>query len=312
MTEAVVERVDRLTVLASPPEPLFRALTERLLLPAAWPVTLHPRFTSGGVNLGNLHLEVLQVRRARPPGDASRRARLHSLAFQLAPFDESLPELDRRGVPHTPPEPYYIVDDQGWQVNAWTSIVLNRLLGSSPLAGIYQALARRAPVEPWQSGALAPPPDRSIEQTFIYERVYPTGMITALNYNPAWRALNIRSDPPAGGIELLGVYEITVGLRDFSRAYPLWAALLAPHPELVEGVWELPGGLHLRLIDLSKDAPQHTASRRPGITRMIWQVASLNRAAQFLHRRGILGPETGGQITISPAAIAGLDVRLVQ
>lgn len=313
MTQAVVERVDHLTVLASPPKLLFRALSERLLLPVAWPVTAHRLYTSGGIHLGNLNLEVMQLRRYESAGDEStRRPRLHSIALQLSAFEESLPELDRRGIQHTPPAPYYIIDEQGWRVNAWTSVVLNGLLGGGPLAGIYNAIARRTPADVLDKDTRPRPFPIHFSQPFIYDRVYPTGMVSAVSYNPAWRAQHIREEPPAGGLELLRVYEITVGLRDYARAYPLWQALFEPLPELAPGVWALPDGLHIRLMDAAQ-APGDTAARaRSGITGMIWQVASLNRAAQFLHRRGIIGPEVDGQVAISPGAIGGLDVRLVQ
>src|SRR5690554_5248415 len=99
MMEPVVKCVDRVTVRVSPPDALYETFTQTLLLPPAWPLNTNPFFTSGGVSLGNLNLEIMQVRRQ------PRAARLSGIAFALSPLADSLPALEERGIPHTPPQP---------------------------------------------------------------------------------------------------------------------------------------------------------------------------------------------------------------
>ena len=296
MQQAIVRRVDHVTVRVKTPRPLFSALHQQLLLPQAWAVTTNPFYSSGGLHLGNMNLEVMQF------GEQSRPARLFGIAFELEPFETSLPQLEERGIPHTPPMPFYLVDDQGWQVTGWTSVFLGGLLPSSPTARLFFTLSRRAPKETWESGSLPKPFNRQFGLPFIYNTVYRHGITVAMQYNPAWRAQHISQEPTRTGLDVQKVFEITIGTRSYDQTYPCWKALLKPHKEVAPGVWALPDGAHIRLIKHSSD----------GLRRMIWQVASLNRAAQFLHKRGMLGKEKNGMPTIDSTKIQGLDIRLVQ
>jgi hypothetical protein len=296
MKEPVVKCVDHLTVRVSPPEPLFDTFTQNLLLTQAWPLNTNPFYTSGGVHLGNLNLQIMQVQHEPQP------ARLYGIAFDLLPFDESLPALQERGVPHTPPQPFYIVDEQGWQVTAWTNVYLGGLLGSGALANLFFALASRAPHETWERGAMPTSFNRRFGRPFVFDRVYRTGMTYGVSYNPAWRAANIASQATQSGLELLKVYEVTIGVRDLNAARKSWKALLNPYPERAPGVWVMPDGLHIHLVE----------TNRVSLLRMIWQVTSVNRAAQFLYKRDMLGAEKDGMLTIEDSKIGGLDIRLVQ
>lgn len=300
MGQAIIKRVDHLMVRSVPPEPLFTLLKDQLLLPEAWPVTTNQYFTSGSIHLCNLNLEILQLNSDEP--QPNQPARLYGIAFELEPYEVSLPELERRGIPHTPPMPYYIVDDQGWQVTAWTNVYLGSLIGGNPLAGAFFALSQRASPNAWEKGSVPSTFKRRYAVPIIFNQVYPNGITLSYDYNPAWRNQNIRPEPDRSGLDIKRVKEVTLAVRDLEQARDAWNRLLQPHPEISPGVWSIPDDLQLRLVP----GPQE------GLVGMIWQAHSLNRSAQFLHRRGLLGAEVNGAVIIDPKAVLGLDIRLVQ
>jgi hypothetical protein len=296
MAEAIVKRVDHLVIRAHSPEPVFTLLTQQLLLPQAWPLTTNPFFTSGGVHLGNLNLEVMQV------GQQARPARLYGIAFELQPYDISLPELEARRIPHTPPMPFFVVDEQGWQVTAWNNVYLGGLMGDSRMARMFFSFSQRTSTETWEKSTFPRPFNRRFGLPFVFDTVYRNGMVFGVEYNRNWRSSNIQEESPHTGLDVQQVYEITVGVQNYEHAYECWKALLDPLPEIAKGIWELPDGMHLRLAQ----------RRANGLRRMILQVSSLNRAAQFLHKRDMLGKERDGMVTIAPEKVMGLDIRLIQ
>jgi hypothetical protein len=294
--EALVKKVDRVVVRAQDPQALLYTFTQLLLLPQAWSLSTNPFFSSAGVHLGNLNLEILHA------GSTSPAARLFGLAFCLAPFEHSLPALEERGIPHTPPQPFFMVDDQGWQVTSWTSVYLGGLLGETPASRLFFNLSQRAPGEAWEKGTLPTPLNRRFGLPFLLNRVYPRGITYAIEYNPAWYAQNIHDDPAHSGLDVKGVYEICIGSTNFARARSCWQALLQPYAEIHPGIWQLPGDLHLRLVPAAQD----------GIRGMTLQVHSLNRAVQFLNRREMLGNQKQGSARIHPRKVHGLDIHLIQ
>jgi hypothetical protein len=294
--EAPVSKVDRLVIRVDDPQPLFHTFTRQMLLPQAWPVTTNPFFTSGGIHLGNLNLEILSAGKGHHP------TRLFGIAFQLAPYEHSLPVLEQRGIPHTPPQPFYQVDDQGWQVTAWTNVILGGLLGDTPLSRLFINLSHHAPEKTWENGSLPTPLNRRFGLPFLLDRVFHRGMTYAVDYNPAWYALHIHEEPLSAGLEVKGVYEVCIGAQNFVRAHRCWQALLQPHPEIHPGIWQLPGDLHLRLVPAAYD----------GLRGMTIQVQSLNRALQFLNKRDLITSEKNGSARISRKKMHGLDIHLVQ
>lgn len=294
--QSLVRRINQLIVRISNPEPLFSVLTQQLLLPQAWPVTTNPFYSSCGVYLGNTNLEIMQF------GQADYFARLYGLGFELLPFETSIPLLEERSIPHTPPMPFYLVDEQGWQVTAWTYVFLGGLIGNSATSRLFFTLSKSALKESWESGSLPKPINRRFGLPFIYNNVYPSGMTYAIHYNQAWRAKQIKQENDHTGLDVQSVYEVTVGVRNLEKAYACWKSLLAPYKEIKRGIWELPDGMHIRLV-------KHQSN---GLRRMVWQVSSLNRAMQFLHKRGMVGKERDGMPTIDAKKIQGLDIRLVQ
>jgi hypothetical protein len=296
MVQAIVKTIDHLLIRVSNPDLLYSIFHQQLLLSQAWPVMATPFFVSGGLHLGNTNLEIIRVGRQPKP------VSLYGIAFDFHPFEESLPELERRGIPHTPPLPFVQVDEQGWQMIAWTSVFLGGMLDSHPLQQIFFKANQNPDIEKWEMKGRPGSSNRPFGIPYIYNTVYRKAATFGINYNPAWASNYIRKEPTRAGLGLRGVYEVTIGTRNFHQAREVWNNLLDPLPEVSEGVWRLPDDLHIRLIP----------HREEKILGMIWQVASLNRAAQFLHRRNMLGPEVNEMVTIDPAKIFGLQIRLLQ
>ena len=204
MTNEIVRRVDRVMVRAHDPDNLFNILTQQLLLRSAWPLATNPFYTSGGVHLGNLNLEIIQV-------GQTHRAQLYGIAFELASFENSLPELERRGIPHTPPQPFLQVDDQGWQVITHTNVYLGGLLDRHPASRLFFNLSRVAPSRTWERATLPTTFNRRYSLPFLYDNVYRQGMVVGVQHNPAWYKFNIREEKEYAGLEL------KERLRNFDR-----------------------------------------------------------------------------------------------
>ena len=100
----VVQQIDHLLVESTKAGELFVWLTETLRLPVAWPMARYGRFASGGVALGNVDLEILEVA-AGASGNAPNR--LVGLALEPVAWPQTLAELQRRGITHGDPAPFY-------------------------------------------------------------------------------------------------------------------------------------------------------------------------------------------------------------
>ncbi|HEV7860233.1 MAG TPA: hypothetical protein VGO91_16570 [Pyrinomonadaceae bacterium] len=98
------------------------------------------------------------------------------------------------------------------------------------------------------------------------------------------------------------VKEIVAGVTNFAEARELWNKLCAPLAEASPAVWEVADGPAVRLVQASHNV----------IQALVLKVASLSRAETFLREKGMLGMVTEEQVSIAPAAIYGLDIRLVQ
>lgn len=108
----------------------------------------------------------------------------------------------------------------------------------------------------------------------------------------------------SGGVALglERVREVVVGVRDFRKARALWSKLYAPAPEVSPGVWEIDDGPSLRLVGPDSNSIQSLAL----------SVSSLERAETHLRERGMISTVTGDELTVNPANLEELLVRLVQ
>lgn len=302
MEPYIVKGVDRLLVRTAAVEPLFQLFTQQLLLPEAWPITTYPFLISGGVQLDNLNLELIQMR-SEPRGMRKcQRAWYYGIGFQMEPVPASLQKLDERGIQHTPPIPFFVLDDEGWQMTAWSSIYLGGFFGDSLLARLFFTLSKRASQAYWEKKSLSARLNRQFGLPFLYNRVFKNGVILSIDHNQIWRRLSFHPSPNHAGLEVKKVAEISVGVRSLSKARIRWKALLDPYPEINEADWQLASGLHIRLVQQPKDQ----------LIGMTLQVQSLNRAAQFLHRRGLLKEQPSGLVAVDPEQVHGLNILLMQ
>jgi hypothetical protein len=81
-----------------------------------------------------------------------------------------------------------------------------------------------------------------------------------------------------------------------------WTALLESSLQISDDAFVFSSGPRIRLV--------HAES--PGIQGIVLSVRSLAEAEKFLKERRLLAKDTAGHIAISPAAIDGLRIRLVQ
>ncbi len=105
-----------------------------------------------------------------------------------------------------------------------------------------------------------------------------------------------------GPLGIVGAAEITVGVQDLEEARSKWSALLAPSPRISEDAFIFADGPRIRFV----------RAQSPGIQGIVLSVRSLNEAEKFLAERDLLARDEAGHISISPEAIDGLSIRLVQ
>jgi hypothetical protein len=147
----------------------------------------------------------------------------------------------------------------------------------------------------WSSVGLADFP-RTTTDIFFCD--YEDRQAVAQGRRTASHELALRAGGPLG---IVGAAEITVGVRDLAEARSEWSALLAPSPRISDDAFVFYAGPRIYLV--------HAES--PGIQGIVLKVRSLDQAAKFLEERGLLAKDDSGRIAISPAAIHGLSIRLM-
>lgn len=113
-TERLIRQVDHVILASDNAEGLYRLFSERLQIPVAWPYRSYGTFSSGGVILGTIALELLFAQHA-PYG-------LTRMALEPDSLSTVLPALDVRHVPHLEPAPYKQKDPSGVEHVAWTIV----------------------------------------------------------------------------------------------------------------------------------------------------------------------------------------------
>jgi hypothetical protein len=129
-------------------------------------------------------------------------------------------------------------------------------------------------------------------------------------YNPGFLDTEIRRMQLSGRLVLkkggsLGVQsvkEIILGTGNLVQDRLRWRNLLMPSAPSSVSLWQAGRGPGIRLV---------TGARR-GVQRIVIKVDSLPRARTFLRERNLLGSESGDSISINPAMIQGLAIRLVE
>jgi hypothetical protein len=103
-----------------------------------------------------------------------------------------------------------------------------------------------------------------------------------------------------GPLALVRTGEIVVTARDAAAEAERWQRLLDPVQPSASMRWELGDGPALRLAEGPAD----------GIRTLVWETRSLAQAGEWLRAQDWLGRAQDGELSIDPAPLQGLDVRL--
>jgi hypothetical protein len=119
----IVRQVDHILIESGDPQALFNFFTKTLDLPTAWPIISQPGFTSGGVGVGNVNLEIFQYDKNNGQLEKTR-ARFSGIAFEPYPLAKALPEMQSSGIPFSSPEQQYSILPNGFRGVALTMVKL--------------------------------------------------------------------------------------------------------------------------------------------------------------------------------------------
>ena len=263
-----IRQIDHIMIRAGDPRELFAFFAETLRLPTAWPLTSpRPGVLTGGVGFGNVNVEAIQV-----PGQTDPRPRLIGFAFEPSALDDSLAELNRRGLTAGERRPLVATGSDGAKRTLWTNVTLRQFSDSDN-------------------------PGDATMHIFLSE------------YSPAYvnvddRRARLRSQLVTSGGGPLGVVEVKeviIGVVDLSVARQLWQKLLDPLAPTTPNAWQIGSGPAVRLVPANENRVQA----------LLIRVASLEPAKAFLRDRQLLGTDVAGHVTIDPSKVGGLDLRLV-
>lgn len=113
----VVRQVDHVLVASGEARELFTLLSEGLGFPVAWPMESYGSFSSGGIALGDVNLELLEDSETRARNEGPRWT---GCAFEPVGLSAALAELDARGIRHGEPAPFR----SSWITTLWTTVSL--------------------------------------------------------------------------------------------------------------------------------------------------------------------------------------------
>lgn len=313
MDKPVIKQLDHIIARTSDANALFSVFSETLQLPVAWPVRSLQSFTSGGISLGNLYLEILSVG-SQSNSDEKEVASFCAFAFEVDDLKACVKELQKRKLKCSAVVPYVDSPDGGPQRHLWSNAFLDGLIGTdywtryvifstkTPGYQFWANLLRgssleRAGISRLFSGAL------SFLVEYNYESFASMAQWSDYRSHDEKRAADAEAlrEREVGALSLQSVKEIVVSVKDYERAQRNWEKLFAPVASVEQGLWEIADGPAVRVLEGDKDA----------IRSLIFKVSDLSRAETFLREKDMLGTVADNQIQIAPAKIQGLDLRLV-
>ena len=267
-TSQPIRQIDHIMIRTGDPRELYAFFAETLRLPTAWPMT-SPRagVMTGGVGFGNVNVEAIQV-----PGQTDPRPRLVGFAFEPAALDESLIELNRRGLASGERRPLVATGPDGSTRTLWTNVTLRQFSDSDN------------------------PADATIH---IFLSEYSPSYVNVVERRARLRSQLAGSR--GGPLGVVDVKEVIIGAVDLDVARRLWQKLLDPTPSATSNTWQIGSGPAVRLVPANENR----------IQALLIRVASLERAKTFLRDRQLLGADAAGHVTIDPSKVGGLDLRLV-
>jgi catechol 2,3-dioxygenase-like lactoylglutathione lyase family enzyme len=268
-TSQPLRQIDHVMIRTGDPRALCTFFADTLQLPIAWPLT-SPRagVMTGGVGFGNVNVEAIQF-----PGQIEARPRLLGFAFEPSSLDESLIELNRRGLTFGERRPLVATGPDGSKRTLWTNVTLPQFSDSDNPAG----------------GTM-----------HIFLSEYSPTYVNVDERRARLRAQLVNSG--GGPLGVVDVKELIIGAVDVEEARRLWQKLLDPTPSATSNTWQIGAGPAVRLVPANENRVQA----------LLVRVTSLERAKTFLREKQLLGVHAAGQLTIDPSKIGGLDLRLVE
>lgn len=126
--EPLIDGVDHVYVPMRDASAAFAVLVGHRRLPPLWPFTSFGAFSSGGVSVGSIKLEVIEANAAAPWCLAQDPPQIQGVAFRPAgPVDGAyLATLDGRAIARTEPE-RFTRDGKP----AWTNVYFTKLIGAT-------------------------------------------------------------------------------------------------------------------------------------------------------------------------------------
>jgi hypothetical protein len=316
---SIVRRVDHVNIVVPDPRALFDLFTRRLEIPIERPWARFPAFESGQAMLGIGHEPITYApgRRTSVPRDAG----LFAIAFEPEPLEHALPELAGRAIPHSIPLKWdvtyrddadaFALDEQagpGERRRRWSLVTLGGLFADEPAARELSRWPRRGDgpgaarlgrvvgrlASGRLGGALTARTASAHPFCFLCEF---HSFDVAASRRVVEEELARRGGGPLG---LIRTRELIVSARDPGSEEERWQRLLDPVQPSQPGRWVLGDGPAIRLVEGAKD----------GIRAVVWEVHSIDRAADWLRGQRWLGEESDGELSIAPEPLQGLDVRL--
>ena len=305
---SIVRRIDHIVIKTDDPYALFSLFANTLQFPVVWGVREYDFFVSCGVFAGNVYLEAV---RFGPTQNVSStkpaKAIFWGVAFEPHCLHDSLDELAKRNIPHSPPFYSIGVRIDGEKGLAWTNVTLGKLLddggktvylgrrwGGNSLVNITLGkLSSKLLAIPLVSRVIA----KMMGGTMIYICEY-----THDNAKLMDLAKNDLISRGGGEIGLDYVKEVILGVTDFENRVTSWENLLKPTEPSSQATWRLENGPFIRLIPNQQNA----------INALVLKVHSLAKAKAYLTKEGMCGEVTEDHVCIAKSIIQGLDIRLVE
>jgi len=299
----VVRRIDHLIIRVddSRYDAFYSLFADTLRLPTPWPPSEHPALRSGGIFAGNVDLEILYI----PAEPVSDQARLYGIVFEA--WEEKPAGLAQRGFGYLP------VANQQKEAGKppklhWMNYFLPSFWQSNGWQNVLFGLKKMIPDSLWMKNSSSG--DNSKFVQWVFNQVYPQGIVFLVTYNPEWRDIDAERriskaqlEMRAGGVlGVIRVKEVVVGTTQLTQSSSLWRKLLRPSIEETGLCWQVGDGPALRVITAEQDGVHH----------MVWEVASLVDAHEALESLGLLGAVMPDEITLDPEKCFGLDIRLVE
>lgn len=314
MSNPAVKQLDHIIARTPDAASLHRLFSETLELPISWYVKSYASFTSGGISLGNIMLEILSVEGQEGAGD-KRRAHFCAIAFECDSMEASVRELSRRGLKCSRVVPYIDSLSEGEpKRHLWSNAFLDGLVGKDWWTR-YVIFCTKMPGYRLGAKLLS---GSSIEKAGM-SRLFSGALVFLVEYKygnfknmPFWSDFKSHDEKRAfegealrarggGALGLERVLEIVARVKDYERANRNWRRLFSHADPFAEGLWEIADGPALRLVPGERDELQA----------LVFKVSDLAKAETFLREKDMLDSTSSNQIRIDPEKIYGLDIRLV-